>query len=148
MNSKEKVVLIPTDFSEICENAINHGARLSKLIDTNVCLLHVFNSDSKSYLKKEGLKYNDLSENLNKLAEKYIDEYKIKIDTKIVEGNLFESIEKVANELNSILLILGTHGKSGIQHITGSYALKVVINSPTPTIVFQQRAIEKGFKIY
>lgn len=144
METKEKIILAPTDFSEICENAINHGAALAKLIDAKLCLLHVFNSDSKSYVKKEGLSLSKLEEKLGKVATDISSKFGVEVVPLVREGSLFETIEETTKELNALLVVLGTHGKTGIQHLTGSYALKVVTSSPSPVIVFQQKSI-KGF---
>jgi len=62
------------------------------------------------------------------------------------EGNIFITISDVAKDIGANLLYLGTHGKVGIQHITGSYALKVVTSSPAPVIVVQKRSFDKGYK--
>ena len=43
------------------------------------------------------------------------------------------------------MIFLGTHGKSGMQHITGSFALKVITSSPAPVIVTQEKKLTKGF---
>ncbi len=146
MSTKEKIILAPTDFSEVCQNAIGHGAKLAKLIDAKLCLLHVFNSDSKSHAKKEGLTMAALKDRLKKIADEVSSNYGIGVTPMVKEGALFATIEEVSKSLHSMLLVLGTHGKTGIQHLTGSYALKVVTASPSPVIVFQQRAFEKGFK--
>jgi len=46
--------------------------------------------------------------------------------------------------MKASLIFLGTHGKVGMQKITGSFALKVVTSSETPTIVIQKRPFGKG----
>jgi nucleotide-binding universal stress UspA family protein len=52
----------------------------------------------------------------------------------------------VSNELGANLLVLGTHGKKGLQYLFGSYALKVVSQSPVPVCVVQRRKFpDKGF---
>jgi len=48
--------------------------------------------------------------------------------------------------LGAKLIILGTHGKVGFQRITGSYVLKVVTVTNTPTIVVQKRSFKEGYK--
>ena len=53
------------------------------------------------------------------------------------EGEIFTTIADVAEELNASLIFLGTHGKVGMQKLTGSWALKVIIKSKVPFIVVQ-----------
>ena len=43
-------------------------------------------------------------------------------------------------------MVLGTHGKKGLQYLVGSHALKVVTKSPVPTIVVQDKSFDKGYK--
>ena len=54
-------------------------------------------------------------------------------------GNIFDDIGDAASELGVSLIIMGTHGASGWQKITGSYALKVITNSSVPFIVVQDQ---------
>ena len=53
--------------------------------------------------------------------------------------NIFDDIGDAASELGVSLIIMGTHGASGWQKITGSYALKVITNSSVPFIVVQDQ---------
>ena len=55
------------------------------------------------------------------------------------------SIAEIAESIGANLIFLGTHGKVGMQKVTGSFALKVVLSSEIPTIVVQKRAFERGF---
>ena len=61
-------------------------------------------------------------------------------------GNIFDDIAEFAMEIGAELIFMGTHGAHGWQHITGSHALKVVTNSPTPFIVVQENRVgESGY---
>ena len=44
------------------------------------------------------------------------------------------------------LVYLGTHGKVGLQHLTGSFALRVITSSEAPTVVVQKRPLDHGYK--
>jgi nucleotide-binding universal stress UspA family protein len=52
----------------------------------------------------------------------------------------------VAKEIGANMIILGTHGKVGVQHLVGSYAIKVITSSSVPVIVVQERAFGEGYK--
>ena len=47
------IVLIPTDFSDICNNAISHGVKLAKFLGYKVCILHIISKETKAELKKK-----------------------------------------------------------------------------------------------
>ncbi len=140
------IILIPTDFSEVCENAIVHGLTLAKSLNYRVFLLHVINDNTKKYLKDENLDRESINEKLDKMSQDYSNEYGVQVEYLVKKGNLFEKIEDVNDKLGAKLIILGTHGKVGFQKITGSYVLKVVTSTNTPTIVVQKRAFVNGYK--
>ncbi|HRZ75835.1 MAG TPA: universal stress protein, partial [Bacteroidales bacterium] len=62
------------------------------------------------------------------------------------EGSIFTTIAEVAGDIGASLIYLGTHGKSGIQKLTGSFAIKVVTSSEVPVVVVQKRPFQNGYK--
>jgi len=140
------IILIPTDFSEVCNNAIEHGLVLAKSLSYRVFLLHVINKDTKQYLEDENLTRETIVEKLDKISAEYTKQYGIQVEYLIKSGNFFNKVEKVADKLAVKLIILGTHGKVGFQKITGSYALKVITTTNVPTIVVQKKAYQAGYK--
>ena len=69
-----KLILVPTDFSEVCENAMNQAAETASHIGFRVTLLHVIDSNTKSMLKKDGQDESYIEEKLKSIAEKLADE--------------------------------------------------------------------------
>lgn len=109
-------------------------------------LLHVIDKNSKEYLKNEGKGEALLEEKLKEKAQEIKDKENLEVETKTVPGDIFTKIGEVAGDVGANLVFLGTHGKAGMQKLTGSFALKVITSSPSPVIVVQKRAFEKGFK--
>lgn len=140
------IVLVPTDFSETCQNAINHGAEIASFLGYKLMILHVINRESKSNLKKEKLEVSAITEKLNDIANDVMEKSRIEVDTLTLEGSIFNEIQQAVKDVGAKLMILGTHGKKGMQYLVGSYALKVVTKTPVPTIVVQDRAFAHGYK--
>lgn len=140
------IILIPTDFSEICENAISHGAELARFLHYKVCILHVIDKQGEVEQKKDDPARDHIAENLQKYKQEYEKKFKVSIETFIRNGNILKVINEVAVELKANLIILGTHGKKGLQHLLGSYALKVVLDSPCPVVVVQKRSFGDGYR--
>jgi len=140
-----KIILIPTDFSEVCGNAISHGVKLAQTMDCSVCILHVINKETRALLKNKNVGVDYIDKRLNEFKKYYEKKYTVHIDHLVVEGSIFEVINQVAKDIKATLMILGTHGKKGLQHVFGSYALRVVIDSPVPVIVVQKRHIRHGY---
>jgi nucleotide-binding universal stress UspA family protein len=140
-----KIILIPTDFSEVCGNAISHGVKLAKSMGCSVCILHVINKETKAFLKKRDAGVDYIEFRLKEYKRYYEKKYSVTIETLAVEGSIFEAINQVAKDIKATLMVLGTHGKIGLQHVFGSYALRVVIDSPVPVIVVQKRHFRSGY---
>ncbi len=145
-NQKNDIILIPTDFSEVCDNAIEHGLVLAKHLGYRVFLVHIINKDTNKYLNEENPTRESIAERLDDMSFKYSKEYGVQVEYIIKTGNLFEKVKDVGDKLNIKLVILGTHGKVGFQKITGSYVLKMIAAVDVPTIVVQRRSFKAGYK--
>jgi nucleotide-binding universal stress UspA family protein len=145
METKKRTVLVPTDFTDVIEYAIEHGAGICKTQGYKLTLLHIINRDTKSYLKKEKLTGSVIHDRLEKKAKEISQEYGIEVDYIAKEGSIFSTIAEVAKEVGANKLVLGVHGKVGVQHIVGSYAMKVIESSPAPVIVVQKRGFRDGY---
>ena len=146
LTNTQNVILIPTDFSEVCNNAVEHGMVVAKTLKSQVWLLHVFDKDTEKYLKENNLEASNIEIMLKEAADKNSEKYGISVDTLMETGNLFEKIKEINKRINAKLIILGTHGKMGFQRIAGSYVLKVVTSTNTPTIVVQKNSNSEGYK--
>ena len=142
----KKIILVPTDFSEVCDNAINQAAAAAKHLQYKVVLLHVIDKSTKSFLKNEGEGFDYVEKQLETIAANIVAEFGIQVDTVSKEGDIFTTISEVATDVDASLMYMGTHGKVGMQKLTGSYALKVVTNSPVPVIVIQKRQFDGPYR--
>ena len=142
----KSLILVPTDFSEVCDNAINQACEAAASLKYSVCLLHVLNSDSKAWMKGEGLDEGGIAYRLDELAASKQKSYDVEVNAMTREGSIFTTIAEVAAEMKASLIFLGTHCKSGIQNITGSFALKVITSAYVPVVVVQKRPFDKGYK--
>ena len=140
------VILVPTDFSEVCENAVKHTLQIAKYIDFKVILLHVVNKDTLAYLEKNNLSQTTLEDKLKEHVQKYKIEFGVEVEYQIREGKLFKQVQKAVTEHGANMVVLGTHGKVGFQKITGSYALKVISKTYVPTIVVQKKALTQPYR--
>ncbi len=142
----KKSILVPTDFSKVCENAMTHAAGIAKQIDANLILVHVINSETKTYLKKNRLDKEAVSDYLRAYQNQLSEEFQLSVDIRVLEGKITEQIPILVNELGIDLLTFGTHGKKGIQIITGSHAMKLIAALHIPVLVVQNRGFEDGYK--
>ena len=140
------IILVPTDFSEVCENAMKQAAEAARFFKYELYLLHVIDKNTNAYLKHEGVGIETIYLRLQEMADKLKAEFGIEVKIKAEDGDIFTTIKSVAEHLGVKLVYLGTHGKIGMQKLTGSFALKVITESPAPVIVVQKRKFDNGFQ--
>ena len=133
MNTK---LLVPTDFSEVAQSAMQHAIKFAEIINADVVLLHVVSSrenvdEAKEKLSKEITLGSSFSNTCN-------------ITSFVRIGNIFEDIGDVAAELAISLIFMGTHKASRWQKLVGSRAIKVITSSPVPFIVTQEELMNSN----
>jgi len=147
MAEKNALILVPTDFSEVADTAINHAAKVAAAAGDEIRLLHIVNKESKSKLKKSGESLDDLNAKMQAQVEHITTTYGVKADSHLREGSIFTTIGEVAEEIGARMLVMGTHGVVGMQHITGAWAVKVITSSPVPVIIVQKKKLsDHGYK--
>ena len=124
-------LLVPTDFTNEAHSAIQHAVKLGVIVHAEVILLNVVKDKSDIPAATTKLKEDE------KRAKTVNDQIDVRSIVRV--GNIFDDIGDAASELGVSLIIMGTHGASGWQKITGSYALKVITNSSVPFIVVQDQ---------
>lgn len=137
-------VLVPTDFSEDARKAVHvaHGL-LENLDEARLILLHAFNlpieytaygpiPTSVNYLKDTGIEaerqLEEVATDLEKLEG-------LEVETLAREGYPPEVICEEAIQQEADLIVMGTHGRSGLAHLLlGSTAERVVQKAPCPVM--------------
>ena len=125
---EKDILLVPWDFTEVAESALQHAIKVAKKLNNQITLIHVVKS-----LKKGEEALDELNKDIEKLNEKY----GVELHPLVLEGSLFHVISDYASENNVSMVVMGTHGIKGMQKFTGSYALKVIVGSKIPFIVVQ-----------
>jgi nucleotide-binding universal stress UspA family protein len=128
-------ILVPTDFTQEAHSAIQHAVKLGSLLSAEVILLNVVKDkeaigEANKSLEEEVVLAKSINENID-------------VKSIVRVGNIFDDIGDAASELGVSLIFMGTHGASGWQKITGSYALKVITNSSVPFIVVQDQLMKE-----
>ncbi|WP_163408794.1 universal stress protein [Flavobacterium ajazii] len=140
-----KRILVPTDFSEHAEDALKVAAQIARKHDSEIILLHMLELPSQmndaitggASIPETILFVKKANEMLNKTTEKpYLKDLSVieilKID-KTIHG-----ISQVSKENDIDLIIMGSHGSSGVQELLiGSNTEKVVRNSDIPVLVIK-----------
>ena len=128
----KKQIVVPWDFTHIAEAALKHAVKISRMIGSEICLLHIV---------EKGISPSDEAktrERLTQVASESSVNFKVTVIHHISKGTIFHAIADYANEKDASLVVMGTHGMVGMQKLTGSWALKVIVKSKVPFIVVQE----------
>jgi nucleotide-binding universal stress UspA family protein len=145
---KIKKILFPTDFTEGALAAMPYAADLAESYGAKLCLLHViYDMSASTGLHVPHVSLNAMYEEMQKGAEKEIGNFeaemrvKLKdVETQVLRGVPYEEILKFARENSVDLIIMGTHGRSGLDRVIfGSTAEKVVRNAECPVLTVRSQ---------
>lgn len=143
-----KKILVPTDFSECAEHAVEVAASLAKKMDARLYVLHVMNIPV--YDRNDSFStYSDTAEGIfwMKLVRK---RFKELFDKPFMKGvnaaevlqfdGVYETIAKQAEEHGIDLIVMGSHGDSGAHEVfIGSNTEKVVRLAECPVLTVKNR---------
>jgi nucleotide-binding universal stress UspA family protein len=134
-----KTILHPTDFSAPSEYAVQVACSLARDYGAKLVVLHVdlppvtmgeviSNMDPEDYKEKIWAEFRRLE-----VLESGI--RNLRLETKLVEGNPAKEILKTAHEIKPELIVMGTHGRTGLSRLLmGSVAEEVVRMSSFPVL--------------
>lgn len=135
----KNIILIPTDFSKVCNEAVHYGAQLAKKFNISIAIAHIVNKESISKLDNKNNPDEQIQKKLDEISIQIKTKYDINVETIFREGSIYTTINQIAVKIGARLLVLGTHGKVGVQQqLTGSFAHKVVSNSDVPVIILPE----------
>jgi universal stress protein A len=148
-------ILIATDFSEYSVEALNYAVLLAKHLEADLYLFHAFEAlpykvpETASAARPGAFEWlrtlkEEEEKKLNSLVGE-VDQKGVKAHPIFKEGVPFREISKAAKEMEADLIVLGTHGRTGLDRLMmGSVAERVVRGAPCPILLVRPGALIKG----
>jgi len=142
---KYKKVLFCTDFSESSDCAFDYAFGIAKRDEGVLYILHVISviphaSYIDNYMTKDY--WDELKITMQQDIDKKYDHYlcqirdKRKVKTVTRSGREDEEILKFVRSEKIDIIVIGTHGRTGIEHVfVGSVAEKIIRRSPIPVFI-------------
>ena len=127
-----KQIVVPWDFTNVAEFALEHAVKISRMVANEICLLHIVDKGISAVEETKKL------EELKLIATDRCKKFNVSVTYAISKGTIFRAIADYVNAKESSLVVMGTHGMKGMQKLTGSWALKVIVKSKVPFIVVQE----------
>jgi len=146
MSEQWKRICCPIDFSAPSRDATQVAVDLSRRFDSELQLLHVFHVPVYSFLDAtvfpSARTMDQLLERIDSLLLHWEQEAlrlgARKVLSAKVEGVPHVEIVRFARETNSNLIVMGTHGHTGVKHaLIGSVAEKVVRSADCPVLTIR-----------
>jgi nucleotide-binding universal stress UspA family protein len=138
-----KKILVPIDFSAHAERSARLAAELARTFDASLTVLHVYSIPTyplpEGYILASPETVAELMEKtsaaVKTMKERLVDLGAPRVDTLLVEGSAFTEIVRTARDKGCDLIVMGTHGRTGLKHaLMGSVAEKVVRKAHCPVL--------------
>jgi universal stress protein A len=139
-------VLVPLDFSATAERALTYAIALAQQLHARLTLLHVLHLTplAMGEMTAEGVAtYLEVQETeahqLLQVSLKRVQHAGLQGDILLVRGTPTQTIVETAGEQGVDLIIMGTHGRTGLTHVLlGSVAEHVVRHASCPVLVLRK----------
>jgi universal stress protein A len=134
-------ILCPVDFSDTSNHAVKYALGLAEPLGAEVHLLHVY--QLPMYTMPDGalLAGPQTATRVMESAQQALNELAASLggdpplQKHLTEGVPHAEVERVANDIGADLIVMGTHGRTGLGHLLlGSVAERVVRTASVPVL--------------
>lgn len=145
-----KRILVPVDFSECSDEAMQYATMVARRLKARVYLVHVI--QPFTYGMTETFNLVDHYTALKMIAGPMLDQARkklskqgVSVETDLLSGPAHREILQKARRVDVDLIVIGTHGRTGMEHLLlGSVAEKVVRMSACPVLTVRPVQRTKG----
>ncbi|HOP05107.1 MAG TPA: universal stress protein [Tenuifilaceae bacterium] len=136
MEKSKRTILVPTDFKQVADYALQHAIRVSSVVGEDVTMFHVV--PKKENMEAAQMKLETLAKSTN---EKFgvLPRYLVGV------GEIVKEIARVSSELNVSMVIMGSESIKGKVDLGQYWALKVITASKAPFVTIQEPPINKRY---
>jgi nucleotide-binding universal stress UspA family protein len=144
--SREKTILVPHDFGEPADDALEMALSLAPKLDAAIAVMHAYEPPNTAY-PLAPFPILDVTPSLAKASQSAIDAIVARTTGRwprtqglVRSGKPWREILAAASELGAEMIIMGTAGRKGIERaLLGSVAEKVVRAAEIPVITVHHR---------
>ncbi len=147
-----KKILVPTDFSDCSQESVRVAEDLAGRYEAELTLLFVIEPPIFPPGSEVGLPLAPYLTEVDQACAKQLDALKhevearstVRVTTALVNGMAAAEIARVAKDAGHDLIVLGTHGRTGIQRLLmGSVAEKVMHHAPCTVMIVRTPKVAK-----
>ncbi len=136
-------ILVATDFSDVSEQALDYALSLCETLGARLYIVHAYTLPAyiapiegsfvapPEYVTALSHRLQQKLDEQHARAKKRVQE----VEAKLVLGVSYTEIPRLADELGVDLIVVGTHGRTGLRHaVMGSVAERIVRLSSRPVL--------------
>ena len=146
-----QTILVPVDFGETAEHALEASIDLAKALHAKLHLVHVYQIPVYGFPDGAFIAGPEVATKISEAAAKglheLVERYSqrgVPIAGTVRQGSAHEEIVAIAKELPAEMIVMGTHGRGMLAHaLLGSVTERVVRTSPVPVLTIRHRENEK-----
>lgn len=151
-----KKILAPTDLSESSQAGVRYALELAKALDAEVTVYHVVTYEdvmrySQEFTSRTGTPSEHFLRRHELSLSRYLKDHfagpmsEVQAHQKVEFGNPEKNIIDEAKEFGADLIVISTHGRTGLSHmLLGSVTEKVVRLAPCPVLSINPRLAVKA----
>lgn len=147
-----KRILVPTDFSKISYSAFDYAKDLAERMNSEIYLIFVLEKSPPLLSAKSlGLSEEEIFSRmkaearikLSEAASFFREDTNLNVIEELRIGMDYEEIVNYAGEIGADIIIIATHGRTGVLHtLLGSVAEKVIRFAKCPVLVISPKEEE------
>lgn len=150
-----KKILVPTDFSDCARAAYEYAVMMAEELDASLELLHVWSLPTLAttgdvLIAVPDQPYQTATDWVEREAGEALEQFaasvrhgNVPVKTSLTSGRAEETIVAAAKEGGFEMIVMGTHGRSGMSHLLlGSVAERVVRLAPCPVVTVKADGAE------
>jgi len=147
-------ILVPIDFTDLSAAALDWAIELAASVGASVTVMHSYAIPMVGFPDGALIPSATAATGLGEAAQKALEEVVAKrrrpggvpLESLLREGDAWEEIQHVADEMNADLIVIGTHGRHGLARaLLGSVAERVIrtAHRPVLTLHLDQAELDK-----
>jgi nucleotide-binding universal stress UspA family protein len=148
---RPKVILVPTDFGEPSEAALDYAIDLAKALGSEVVLLHAYEIPIVGFPDGAIVATADLTARVLEGAQAGLEHQVssregqgVNLRGIVKQGDAYRMVNETAEAVGADLIVMGTHGRHGLPRLLlGSVAEKVVRTASVPVLTVHGKGVEK-----
>jgi len=126
-------IVVPVDFSDDSVNALEYAIEFANRTDSDIIMVYVVKTSRFDFMR--GVEAVASKGDFEEYIARYQERIKGKLTWEVKKGSIAQEIISLATSVNAWLIIMGSHGVSGLmENWIGSDAFKVVSHSKCPVL--------------